>query len=73
MIQKLPIKEIRGYLGKIAHKFKRLKVKDGRSLQLKFQESFKLVLARSLRRKEWLLYYRAELSSHLGGEGNLMR
>ena len=41
-------------------------------LQNKFQDSFKSTLTRSLHRKEWLLYYRNELSRLLGKESDLM-
>lgn len=37
LIQRLPLKEVRGYLGKLAVKFRELRVKDGRLLQAKFQ------------------------------------
>lgn len=67
------MREIKGFLGKMGQKFKHLRVKDGKQLQEKFQESFRRTLGRSLLRMEWLLYYRNELSQRLGFQGALMQ
>lgn len=57
----------------MAQKYQHLRVRDGKQLQARFQESFRRTLARSLARKEWLLYYRSELSQRLGHQASLMQ
>lgn len=66
------MKQLKGFISRLSQRYPSFKLKDDRQIKQQFQESFRETLSRSLKRKEWLLYYRSELGQRLARQGQVI-